>query len=168
MGICGPTKRELREELWEDLGGIIGCWEDPWCMGGGFNVLRFLGERNREGRCIGAMRRFSQIIDDLELKDLPLQGGAFTWSGGLGNQRMARLDRFLIFDEWENFFENVNKRILSKPLSDHFPILLTGGGSIVRGPLPFCFENMWLKAEVSKSLLMIGGKALKLGVPIVL
>ena len=29
------------------------------------------------------MRRFSQVIDDLDLKDLPLKGGAFTlWGGG--------------------------------------------------------------------------------------
>ena len=42
------------------------------------------------------MRRFSRIIDDLELKDLPLQGGDFTWVGSPGNQRMARLDKFFI------------------------------------------------------------------------
>ena len=52
---------------------------------------------------------------------------------------MARLDKFLVFDDWENFF---NQRILPKPLLDHFPTLLTKGGSIVRGPLPFRFENM--------------------------
>ncbi|RVX19065.1 putative ribonuclease H protein [Vitis vinifera] len=28
------------------------------------------------------MRRFSQIVDELELLDLPLQGGVLTWSGG--------------------------------------------------------------------------------------
>ena len=31
-------------------------------------------------------------------------------------------------------------------LSDHFPILLESG-SHRRGRIPFCFENMWLKAE---------------------
>ena len=71
-GIYGPTKRENRELLWEDLGVIRGMWGDPWCLGGDFNVLRFPGERNREGRWTGTMRRFSQIIDELELKDMPL------------------------------------------------------------------------------------------------
>ena len=60
---------------------------------------------------------------------------------------MARLDRFLILDDWEIFFINVNKRILLKPLLDHFSILLIGGGSIVRGPFLFRFENMCLKAK---------------------
>ena len=72
MGIYGPTKREAR------LGAIRGMWGDPWCIGDDFNVLRFPGERNREGRWTGALRRFSQNIDELELKDLPLQGGVFT------------------------------------------------------------------------------------------
>ena len=83
-GIYGPTKKKLREELLEDLEAIRGCWEDPWCLGGDFNVLRFPRERNREGRCKGAMRRFSQIIDDLELKDLPLKEGDLTWAGAEG------------------------------------------------------------------------------------
>ena len=37
-------------------------------------------------------------------------------------------------------------------MSDHFPILLNGGG-LRRGPSPFRFENMWLKVEGFKDLL---------------
>ena len=57
------------------------------------------GQRNREGRILSSMRRFSQVIE-LELKDLPLQGGPYTWKGGLNSQRMARLDKFLVEDAW--------------------------------------------------------------------
>ena len=68
---------------------------------------------------------------------------------------MARLDRFLVLDNWEDHFGNVTKTILPKPLSDHFHILFFfffgggggGGGSTSRGLSPFCFENMWLKVE---------------------
>ena len=35
------------------------------------------------GRLNQSMRGFSDAIDDLELVDLPLNGGNFTWSGGL-------------------------------------------------------------------------------------
>ena len=143
-------------------------WGDPWCLGGDFNVLRFPGERNREGRWTGTMRRFSQIIDELELKDLPLQGGVFTWTGGLGNQRMARLDKFLITNDWENYFENATQSILPRPLLDHFPILLIGGGSLVRGPTLFTLKTCGLRRKVLKVLLMGGGRASKLGVSIAL
>ena len=39
-------------------------------------------------------------------------------------------------------------------MSDHFSILLDGGG-LRRGPFPFRFENMWLKVEGFKDLLKL-------------
>lgn len=76
-------------------------------MSGDFNVVRFLVESSRRGRLTYSMRRFSEVIEDLELRDLPLQGGSFTWKGGLNNQSHSRLDRFLISNEWEGHFSGV-------------------------------------------------------------
>ncbi|RVW63021.1 hypothetical protein CK203_062919 [Vitis vinifera] len=92
------------------------------------------------------MKRFAQIIDELGLVDLPLQGGVFTWSGGLNNQSWARLDRFLVSPSWLNHFSSVLQSRLPRPIFDHFPVLLEDG-RIRRGPSPFRFENMWLKVE---------------------
>ena len=50
------------------------------------------------------MRRFSEVIDELELRDLPLQGGPFTWSGGLNSQTISRIDHFLVTEDWEGYF----------------------------------------------------------------
>ena len=61
-------------------------------MPGDFNVVRFPVESNKGGRLTYSMRRFSEIIEDLELKNLPLQEGSFTWKGGLNNQSHFRLD----------------------------------------------------------------------------
>ncbi|WKA06292.1 hypothetical protein VitviT2T_024196 [Vitis vinifera] len=151
-GVYGPTMKRNRELLWEELGNIRGLWNDPWCIGGDFNMIRFPNERRRGGRLSPSMRRFSEVIDDLDLRDLPLQGGPFTWSGGLNNQTMSRLDRFLVSEDWESHFNGVVQSTLPRPVSDHFPILLDGGG-VRRGPVPFRFENMWLKEEGFKDLL---------------
>ena len=84
------------------------------------------GERSRQGRVTPAMRRFVQVLDDLELIDLPLQGDFFTWGGGLYNQAWARLDRFLVSPRWLDQFSNVTQKRLSRPISDHFPITIEG------------------------------------------
>ncbi|RVW55063.1 hypothetical protein CK203_066961 [Vitis vinifera] len=109
-------------------------------------------ERSRQGRLSGAMRNFAQTVDDLELIDLPMQGGIATWSGGRNNQSWARLDRFLVTQQWLDMFSGVAQCRMHRPTSDHFPILLMGGG-LRRGPTPFRFENMWLKMDDFKGLL---------------
>ena len=55
-------------------------------MGGDFNLVRFPEERSRGGGLTASMRRFSEVLEDLELMDYPLMGGPFTWRGGLNNQ----------------------------------------------------------------------------------
>ncbi|RVW66741.1 hypothetical protein CK203_063541 [Vitis vinifera] len=122
-GVYGPFNKKDRECLWDELGAVRPLG-DPWCVGGDFNVILTQGERSRQGRVTPAMRRFAQVMDDLELIDLPLQGGSFTWSGGLHNQAWARLDRFLVSPRWLD----------------------------QRGPSPFRFENMWLRVEGFKDL----------------
>ena len=65
---------------------------------------------------------------------------------------MSRLDHFLVFEDWESRFRGVVQSTLSRPVSDHYPILLDGG-EVRRGLLPFRFENTWLKEEMFKDLL---------------
>ena len=120
------------------------CW--------GFNSILSPKERSREGSLNSDMRRFSKVIEDLELKDLPLLGGLFTWSGGVNNQSLSRLDRFLVNEEWDCRFSGSRQCVLPRPVSNHFPILLDGGG-LRRDPSPFRFENMWLKVKGFKDLL---------------
>ena len=145
-GVYGPLSKDRRSLLWEELGAITGLWEAPWCIGGDFNVTLFPSERSTMGRLNSSMRRFSEVICDLELVDLPMSGGNFTWRGGMSNQTMARLDRFLVSLDWMDHLGNVTQRKLPRPTSDHAPIPLECGGAR-RGPTPFRFENMWLKAN---------------------
>ena len=86
-------------------------------MAGDFNVVRFLVESSRGGRLTYLMRIFSKIIEDLELRDLPLQGGSFTWKGRLNNQSHSRLDWFLVSNEGEVHFIGAVQCVLLKPVS---------------------------------------------------
>ena len=65
---------------------------------------------------------------------------------------MSRLNRFLVSEDWKSWFNRVEQSTLSRPVSDHYPILLDMG-EVRNGHLPFHFENMWLKEEGFKDLL---------------
>ena len=47
-------------------------------MGRDFNVVRFSEERRNCQRLSTSMRRFSQFIEEMCLKDLPFSGGLLT------------------------------------------------------------------------------------------
>ena len=83
------------------------------------------------------------MVEDLELWDMPLQGGLFTWSSDLNN-------RFLISEDWEDHFPRVVQCVFPRLVFDYFPILLDEGG-LRKGPTLFRFENMWLKDEDIKN-----------------
>ena len=89
-----------REGFWGELGTVRGLWSDPWCVADNFNMIRFPLKHSRGGKLSYAMRRFSEMVEDLELWDMPLQGGLFTWSSDLNN-------RFLISEDWEDHFPRV-------------------------------------------------------------
>ncbi|RVW77375.1 LINE-1 retrotransposable element ORF2 protein [Vitis vinifera] len=150
-GVYDPFSKVERDALWEEFGAIRGLWEDPWCLGGDFNITLFPRERSSQRIISSAMRKFAEIVNDLGLVDLPLQGGECSWNEGQNNQTWARLDRFLVSLSWIDQFSGINQCRLPRSISDHFPIMLVGGG-IRRGPTPFRFENMWLKAEGFKEL----------------
>ncbi|RVW93092.1 Transposon TX1 uncharacterized 149 kDa protein [Vitis vinifera] len=126
-GVYGPSVKVEREEFLSELGAIKGLWNEPWCVVGDFNMIRFPSERSQGG-------------------------GMFTWSGGFNNLLKSKIDRFLISEDWEAHFQGCIQGVLARPVSDHSPIILDGGG-MRKGPTPFRFENMWLKEEGFKEVL---------------
>lgn len=72
--VYGPNDTASREEFWLELGSVRGLWGDPWCIGGDFNITRFPNERNRVGLLPSSMRRFSDVIEELEQKGPSMQG----------------------------------------------------------------------------------------------
>ncbi|XP_042956371.1 uncharacterized protein LOC122292174 [Carya illinoinensis] len=138
----GPNLDSERRRLGEELADFIYLWEVSWCIGEDFNI-RFPSEPSGTHHHSTAMEEFSEFVFDLDLMDLPLLGGEFTWSNGRG---WSRLDRFLVSPSWEVYFRELSQKMLPHVCSDHFPIVLDCG-CIIGRRRPFKFENMWLAVE---------------------
>ena len=78
--VYGSVLSSLREDFWDELGAtrVLGGWGG----GGAFNVFRTPSECSKGGQISFSLRRFSIVIEDLGLKDLPLQGSNFTHAAG--------------------------------------------------------------------------------------
>lgn len=110
-------------------------------MGGDFNEIRNLGERQGSSNRDKGMADFNDFIDGLEVIDLPMFGTKFTWANSDNVAKWSRLDRFLIHSEWLSRF--IWKQWgLSRILSDHCPVILKVDARDW-GPKPFRFLNAW-------------------------
>ena len=127
-GVYGPNENIERGHMWDELVGIQQNWRLPWCYFGDFNIVCFLSERRGETRLTLAMKKFFEFIEDLNLVDLPLEGGSYTWLSGTNQPAMSKIDRALVTPDCEDHFPDVIQRILPRPILDHSPILLEAGG----------------------------------------
>ena len=79
-GVYGSNDNNLRGQMWDELIGIQQLWAVPWCYIGDFNIVRFPSELLGGSRLTTAMKNFSEFIEELNLIDLPLEGGSYTLS----------------------------------------------------------------------------------------
>ncbi len=137
----GPTRDDIRSDLWDELRDVRLQWLIPWCVFGDLNVVRFPSERRGCSRISPSMVEFSDFIESQNLVDLPLMGGSYMWCNGAAIPSMSRIDRILVSTEWEEQYPDVVQKLLPKPISYHNPIMLEARG-MARGKTSFKFENM--------------------------
>ena len=76
----------------------------PWALMGNFNMTRFMDERQGcEGNIVN-IDSFNDLIWGLGLNNIPLGGRSFTWSNKRAMSAFAKLNQFLILDDWDDAF----------------------------------------------------------------
>lgn len=62
------------------------------------------------------MVEFLDFVEDMELIDLHLEGGSYTWFKGDNHVIASRIERILVSKEWNDLFSNMKSRLLSKDI----------------------------------------------------
>ncbi|KAJ0100234.1 hypothetical protein Patl1_19749 [Pistacia atlantica] len=67
-----------RTSFWEGLAGLFGLCSPNWCLGGDYNLVRFISEKSNGGRESSSMRLFNSFVKETELIDPELNNAEFT------------------------------------------------------------------------------------------
>lgn len=96
----------------------------PWILNGDFNLICSEEERSSGRGNRRLMSKFRHTINRLGLHDMPMMGRRFTWCNQQERSVMARLDRVLFNNAWEDIHPISDLLPLSSNISDHTPLLI--------------------------------------------
>ncbi len=151
--VYGPSTLDGKEDFCSELRELKGACNGLWIVCGDFNLTRNCVERTGNTWSGRIMSLFNDLVNELELIDLPLSNQSFTSSNLQNRPSMAKLDRFLVSTEWDQAFPLTKVKALPRITSDHTPILLSTKDLMPRQL--FRFEEVWLGREDFCSLLPV-------------
>ena len=136
----------------------------PIIIGGDFNIIHRLDEKNNDNYSDRWPFMFNAVIDTLNLREIDLTGRKFTWANNLPNQTFEKLDRVLVCTDFESKYTHTTVRTLTREISDHTPLLFSTNNSSITYQAQFKFELGWLLrdgfcdmvSEVLQNTLAIG------------
>jgi hypothetical protein len=67
-----------------------------WLLVGDFNLIRRPSDRNKPKGNVQEMFRFNEVISNLRLQELLLQGHKFTWTNKQESPLLERLEWFFL------------------------------------------------------------------------
>jgi exonuclease III len=122
--VYGPTHDEFKPAFLAELSSFCSAIDCPFIVGGDFNILRTLLEKNKPLVLHSSSTLFNSIINIMGLREIHMTGGKYTWLNKQVCPTLEKLDRILMSPCWETLFPLVTVRKLSKDNSDHNPLLL--------------------------------------------
>ena len=141
--VYGPANHQFSKEFLNELSYICRNEILPVILGGDFNLIREVSEKNSLLYDHKLMDSFNEFIRKFNLREIPLGGLKFTWSNKQINPVLVKLDRFLVSTEWEEKFPSCSAHGLTRVGSDHNPIIIDSRDQIHSKPRYFYFENNW-------------------------
>jgi hypothetical protein len=104
--VYGPQRDNEKIQFLHELKNIPPPDHERWLILGDFNLIYQAEDKNNSNLNHRLMSSFKAAIDDLQLKEIKLNGRCFTWSNEQANPTLTRIDRLLCLctPEWELLF----------------------------------------------------------------
>jgi hypothetical protein len=99
--------------------------------------------RNHPGGNANDMLLFNDIIQHLDLVQIPLKDRAYTWSNMQANSLLEKLDWVFTSSNWTLMFPNTMAYALTHSVSDHVPYVVQMESGVPKSN-NFRFENHWV------------------------
>jgi len=127
VNVYSPCDLEGKRALWRELSKYkANSNVTRWCVMGDYNSIRY--GRERVGERLGPqggreMEGFNQLIEDLELCDIPLVRRSFIWYRPNGKAK-SRIDRVLLSIDWLTTWQGCTQYVLNRSVSGHCPLVV--------------------------------------------
>jgi hypothetical protein len=118
VAIYGPAQANLKEQFLTEMVHLCSHKQLPILVGRDFNMLRNPSEKNKDSYEHRWPFLFNCVIDGLNLRELEMSDGRFTWANSLSNPTYEKLGRVLVSTEWEQKFPLTTVTALSKDILD--------------------------------------------------
>lgn len=102
--VYGAAQEENRMAFLTELSNFCSSSKEPTLIGGDFNLIRFVCEKNKNNRVHRHTDLFNAITHFHEFRELNMNGRMYTWSNNQENPTFEKLDRVLCTRTWENIF----------------------------------------------------------------
>lgn len=143
--VYGPsTDPNKKLEFLQELLNLKSLVKDPWLLMGDFNVVRWMNDRSGALEEFCLMDRFNEIVDLLQLMEVPLQNRNYTWSSKRPEPSFSKLDRLFLSTEWSSRFPSITLHALEMAVSDHVPLILCCK-QLQTSPKPLRLEKAWFR-----------------------
>lgn len=146
--VYGTAYEHDKQEFIDELHAVMEGEELPLIIGGDFNLIRNVSEKNNENINYHWADEFNNWINYWGLVELKNPMRSYSWTN---NQEeapvMALLDRALVSTSLEAKYPLMSLRGAPRVGSDHVPILVDFGENAVFKQPIFRFEKWWLTQE---------------------
>jgi len=122
--VYGPHQDAEKIAFLDEIREVRANCGGPWMMAGDFNMIYSAEDKNNENLNRAMMGRFRRLVNDLELKEIPLMGRRYTWSNERDAPTLVKLDRVLCTADWEALYPECILQSQATEISDHCPLLL--------------------------------------------